>query len=109
MLVTAGYKILAEDIERALNEHPAVLESAVVETPDKNRVSVIKAFVVLAQSYRPSEDLTKELQQHVKNQIEMYKYPRVIEFVKAEDLPRTPSGKVIRKELRERERQKQGL
>ena len=103
MIVTAGYKIPGGEVEAALNNHPAVLESAVVDTPDKERGNVIKAFVVLHEGYEPSETLAQELQDWVKDKIEIYKYPRIIEFAKAEDLPRTSTGKIQRKVLREKE------
>ena len=103
MIVTAGYKIPGGEVEAALNNHPAVLESAVVDTPDEERGNVIKAFVVLHDGYEASETFAQELQDWVKEKIEMYKYPRIIEFAKAEDLPRTSTGKIQRKILRERE------
>ncbi len=106
MIVTAGYKIPGGEVEAALNEHAAVLESAVVDSPDKDRGNLIKAFVVLRQGFQPSGDLVKDLQEHVKSRIEMYKYPRIIEFAKAEDLPRTSTGKIQRNVLREQEKQK---
>ena len=106
MIVTAGYKIPGGEVEAALNNHPAVLESAVVDTPDKGRGNVIKAFVVLKDEYRPSKELVKDLQDFVKKEIEPYKYPRIIEFAKAEDLPRTATGKIQRNVLREREHKK---
>lgn len=103
MIVTAGYKIPGGEVEAALNNHPAVLESAVVDTPDKERGNVIKAFVVLHEGYESSETLAQELQDWVKDKIEIYKYPRIIEFAKAEDLPGTSTGKIQRKVLREKE------
>ena len=106
MIVTAGYKIPGGEVEGALNNHPAVLESAVVDTPDKERGNVIKAFVVLKEDYQPSETLVSELQDFVKNEIEPYKYPRIIEFADAGELPRTSTGKIQRNELREREHAK---
>jgi len=106
MIVTAGYKIPGGEVEGALNDHPAVLESAVVDTPDKERGNVIKAFVVLREEYEPSEALAKELQEWVKQKIEPYKYPRIIEFAKAEALPRTSTGKIQRRVLREKEHAK---
>jgi 2-aminobenzoate-CoA ligase len=105
MIVTSGYKIPAGEVEGALNNHPAVLESAVVDTPDPERSSLIKAFVVLNPGYQPSAELIKQLQDFVKQNIEPYKYPRLIEFRRAEELPRTATGKIQRRILRERERQ----
>jgi 2-aminobenzoate-CoA ligase len=103
MIVTAGYKIPGGEVEGSLNNHPAVLESAVVDTPDKDRGNVIKAFVVLKKGYDESEELVRELQDFVKKEIEPYKYPRIIEFSKADDLPRTATGKIQRNILRDRE------
>jgi acetyl-CoA synthetase len=79
-----------------------VVECAVVGAPDPTGVrgNVVKSFVVLAEGYEPSEALTRELQDHVKNTTAPYKYPRIIEYVK--ELPKTISGKILRRELRER-------
>ena len=106
MIVTAGYKIPGGEVEAALNNHPAVLESAVVDTPDRDRGNIIKAFVVLKDDHLPSETMVTELQDFVKKEIEPYKYPRIIEFSPAEDLPRTSTGKIQRNVLREREHAK---
>jgi 2-aminobenzoate-CoA ligase len=106
MIVTAGYKIPGGEVEGALNDHPAVLESAVVDTPDKERGNVIKAFVVLHEGFEPSEKMVRELQEWVKQKLELYKYPRVIEFAKADDLPRTSTGKIQRHVFREKEHAK---
>ena len=83
-------------------EHEAVVESAVVASPDPVRGEVVKAFVVLAPGYGGSDRLVEELQEHVKRVTAPYKYPREIEFVT--ELPKTISGKIRRVELRERER-----
>jgi len=89
-------------VESALIEHPAVVECAVVGAPDPTggRGNVVKAFVVLAEGYQASEELTRERQDHVKNTTAPYKYPRIIEYVK--ELPKTISGKIMRREVRER-------
>ncbi|MBI1366810.1 MAG: AMP-binding protein, partial [Alphaproteobacteria bacterium] len=101
VIISAGYRIGPFEVESALIEHPAVVESAVVSSPDEIRGEVVKAFVVLAKNQAPSDDLISELQEHVKRTTAPYKYPRKIEFVTS--LPKTISGKIIRKELRERE------
>lgn len=103
MIVTAGYKIPGGEVESALNNHPAVLESAVIGVPDKERGSLIKAFVVLKEGIDPSPELAREMQEFVKQEIEPYKYPRVIEFSKADALPRTTTGKIQRNALRDME------
>ena len=101
VVLSAGYRIGPFEVESALIEHPAVAESAVVSSPDETRGEVVKAFVVLAPGYSASEDLKRELQEHVKRVTAPYKYPRRIDFVG--NLPKTVSGKIRRVELREQE------
>ncbi|MCE5325623.1 MAG: AMP-binding protein [Planctomycetaceae bacterium] len=101
VIITSGYRIGPFEIESALIEHPAVKESAVVASPNVLRGEIVKAFVVLADGYEPSAALVGELQQHVRSITAPYKYPRAIEFVK--ELPKTISGKIKRRELRQRE------
>jgi len=101
VILTSGYRIGPFEIESILIKHPAVKESAVVASPDEVRGEVVKAFIVLIQGYSPSDALIKELQEFVKNNTAPYKYPRKIEFV--EDLPKTISGKIKRKELKMKE------
>lgn len=103
VIKSSGYRIGPFEVESALLEHPAVLECAVTGVPDEIRGAVVKATVVLTKNYRPSEELKKELQEHVKRVTAPYKYPRIIEFV--EELPKTISGKIRRVEIRERDKQ----
>jgi acyl-coenzyme A synthetase/AMP-(fatty) acid ligase len=98
VIISAGYRIGPFEVESALVEHPAVAEAAVVAAPDEERGSVVRAVVVLRDGYQPGEGLARELQEHVRSQTAPYKYPRVVEF--APELPKTPSGKVRRAELR---------
>jgi len=107
VITSAGYRIGPFEVESALLEHPAVLESAVVASPDPDRGAIVKAFVRLKAGVAGSDALAVELQEHVKRVTAPYKYPREIEFVS--DLPKTVSGKIRRVELRQREeRRKQG-
>lgn len=101
VIITSGYRIGPFEVESVLLEHPAVMESAVVASPDPVRGEVVKAFVRLSAGYEPSQQLIKQLQQHVRKLTAPYKYPRKIEFV--EELPKTISGKIRRGELREKE------
>ena len=101
VILSSGYRIGPFEIESVLFEHPAVAESAVVSSPDPTRGEVVKAFVVLVNGVEPSDDLIKELQDYVKATTAPYKYPRKIEFVGT--LPKTISGKIRRKELRDAE------
>jgi acyl-coenzyme A synthetase/AMP-(fatty) acid ligase len=101
IISSAGYRIGPTEVESALIEHPAVVESAVVASPDEERGEVVKAFVVLRPAYQPSNELVDELQKHVQKTTAPYKYPRKIEFV--DSLPKNPSGKLLRRVLRDME------
>ena len=101
VILSAGYRIGPFEVESALLKHPAVIESAVVGSPDNTRGAVVKAFVILAEGFTANEETSKMLQEHVKEITAPYKYPRKIEFV--DSLPKTVSGKIRRIELRERE------
>jgi acyl-coenzyme A synthetase/AMP-(fatty) acid ligase len=101
LIMAAGYRISPFEVESAIISHPEVLECAVVASPDKIRGVIVKAFVILHNKTKASDDLIKEIQEHTKMVAAPYKYPREIEFV--EELPKTQSGKIKRKELRELE------
>lgn len=101
IISSAGYRIGPTEVENALIEHPAVLESAVVASPDSERGEVVKAFIVLHAAYSPSRELSEQLQKHVQQITAPYKYPRRIEFV--DSLPKNPSGKLLRRVLRDME------
>ena len=97
----SGYRIGTFEVESVLMQHPAVVECAVTAAPDPVRGQVVKATIVLAASYKPgSADLIKDIQKFVKETTAPYKYPRIVEFV--EELPKTISGKIKRREIRER-------
>jgi acetyl-CoA synthetase len=100
VIMTAGYRIGPSEVEGELIGHPAVAESAVVGAPDETRGEIIVAFVVLKGGYQRSDELADQLQMHVKEELAAHAYPRRIEFV--DQLPKTPSGKVQRFELRDR-------
>jgi acetyl-CoA synthetase len=104
VIKASGYRIGPFEVESALIEHDAVQEAAVVGSPDLIRGLIVKAFVILAPGHQPSDALVKELQRHVKKVTAPYKYPRAIEFV--DSLPKTISGKIRRKDLREMEMKK---
>ncbi|NQV59331.1 MAG: AMP-binding protein [Alphaproteobacteria bacterium] len=98
IISSSGYRISPFEVESALVEHPAVIESAVVGKPDALRGEIVKAYVILAAGYEGSDELTVEIQDFVKNLTAPYKYPREIEYREA--LPKTISGKIRRVELR---------
>jgi acetyl-CoA synthetase len=99
VIKSSGYRIGPFEVESALQEHPAVLECAVTGAPDEERGAVVKATIVLAKGYEPSDLLKHALQEHVKSVTAPYKYPRVIDFVN--ELPKTISGKIRRVAIRE--------
>jgi acyl-coenzyme A synthetase/AMP-(fatty) acid ligase len=100
IIISAGYRIGPFEVESVLAGHPAVEEAAAVSAPDDERGAVVRAVVVLCDGYEPTAGLRRALQDHVKAQTAPYKYPRQIDFVQR--LPKTPSGKVKRAELRDK-------
>ncbi len=94
----SGYRIGPFEVESALMMHPSVLECAVTAAPDPVRGQVVKATIVLAKGYTASDELKKEIQNHVKKVTAPYKYPRIVEFVT--ELPKTISGKIKRSTIR---------
>ena len=97
IILSAGYRIGPFEVESALQSHPAVAEAAAVATPDPERGAVVRAIVV-PRDREPSAELVRELQEHCKRETAPYKFPRIVEFVA--ELPKTPSGKIKRAELR---------
>ena len=95
----SGYRIGPFEVESAIMTHPSVLECAVTAAPDAIRGQVVKATIVLTKGHSPSEELKKEIQNHVKKVTAPYKYPRIVEFVS--ELPKTTSGKIKRASIRE--------
>ncbi|KFY42753.1 hypothetical protein V494_02271 [Pseudogymnoascus sp. VKM F-4513 (FW-928)] len=102
---SSGYRIGPFEVESTLKLHPSVVESAVISSPDPIRGEVVKAFVILTNQYKDvdQDSLRKELQYFCKKSAAPYKYPRKIQFVPLEFLPRTVSGKIQRAELRKME------
>jgi acetyl-CoA synthetase len=102
VIKSSGYRIGPFEVESALMEHPAVLECAITAVPDPDRGQIVKATIVPSKNYQPSEELAKELQEHVKKVTAPYKYPRLVEFVT--ELPKTISGKIRRVQIRDEDK-----
>jgi len=102
LITSAGYRIGPTEIEDAIARHPDVMAAAVIGVPDTERTEIIKAFVVVAADVEPSEKLADEIRASVRDRLARHEYPRLIEFVTS--LPMTNTGKIIRRELRDREK-----
>ena len=97
VIKSSGYRIGPFEIESTIMELPYVLECGVSAAPDEVRGQVVKASIVLVKGFQGSEQLKKDIQNYVKSRTAPYKYPRIVEF--KESLPKTTSGKIIRKLL----------
>lgn len=101
VIKTSGERVGPFEVESALVEHPAVVEAGVIGKPDPIRGEIIKAFVVLSKNYKPSKELEEKLKDFVKKNLAGHAYPREIEFINS--LPKTRSGKIMRRILRAKE------
>ena len=99
MIISAGYNIAGPEVESALLQHPAVAECGVVGMPDEDRGQIVQAFVVLKPGHTAGAELERALQEHVKQTIAPFKYPRKVVFM--DQLPRTETGKLQRFKLRQ--------
>ena len=97
VIKSSGYRIGPFEIENVIMELPYVLECGVSAAPDEVRGQVVKASIVLVKNFKGSDELRKQIQDYVKSRTAPYKYPRIVEF--KESLPKTTSGKIIRKQL----------
>jgi acetyl-CoA synthetase len=105
IITSAGYRIGPSEIEDCLLKHPKVALAAAIGVPDPLRTEIVKAILVLRPGAEPSAELAREIQEFVKQRLAAHEYPRVIEFV--ESLPMTATGKIMRRELRAAEIEKQ--
>ncbi|MBR7121887.1 MAG: AMP-binding protein [Oscillospiraceae bacterium] len=97
VIKSSGYRIGPFEIENVIMELPYVLECGVSAAPDEVRGQVVKASIVLVKDFKGTDELKKQIQDYVKSRTAPYKYPRIVEF--RESLPKTTSGKIIRKQL----------
>jgi acetyl-CoA synthetase len=104
VIKTSGYRVGPAEVEAKIIEHPAVASCAVIGVPDERRGQSIKAFLKLLPGNQPSPKLIEEIQQHVKTRLAAHEYPREFEFI--DEFPMTVTGKIRRRDLRERELQK---
>ena len=98
IIKSSGYRIGPYEVESAVLSHEAVSNCAITAYPDEIRGQIVKATIILQPNYEPSDELTKDIQNHVKRVTAPYKYPRMIEYV--DEIPETISGKIRRVEIR---------
>ncbi|MGR3218235.1 MAG: acetate--CoA ligase [Candidatus Anammoxibacter sp.] len=101
VIISSGHLIGPFEVESVLIEHPAVAEAAAIGKPDRMSTEVVKAFVALKDGYEPSEELIIDIRQFARKRLTAYARPREIEFV--DSLPKTRSGKIVRRILKARE------
>ena len=106
LITSSGYRIGPSEIEDCLAKHGAVAMAAVIGAPDPVRGDIVKAFIVPAPGVTPGPELEQEIKDFVKTRLSPHEYPRAIEFM--EELPLTATGKIMRRELRKREVEKEG-
>ncbi len=99
LINVSGYKVWPRDVEDVLYQHPAVKEAAVIGVPDEYRGETVKAFVALSSDYR-DKVTPDELIAFCRERLAAFKYPRLVEIM--DELPKTPTGKFLRRELRNR-------
>jgi len=102
MVITGGENVYPSEIESVLGPHPAVKDVAVIGVPDQKWGEAVKAVVIPHDTYTPSDDLGKEIIQWCRGKIAGYKLPKSVDFITDEDMPRTGTGKILHRILRER-------
>jgi 2-aminobenzoate-CoA ligase len=98
MIKSSGYRVAPVEVEEAIAKHPAIADVGVVGVPDRDKGQIIKAVVELKEGFAASDRLTDEIKSFLRNHIAVYKLPRIIQYV--DKLPRTPTGKLLRRLLR---------
>jgi acyl-CoA synthetase (AMP-forming)/AMP-acid ligase II len=102
MIITGGENVYPSEVENVIGAHPAVKDVAVIGVPDEKWGESVTAIVVLHRGYQPGQELAEEIIDFTKGKIAGYKRPKKIEFINDEDMPRTATGKILHRMLRER-------
>jgi acyl-CoA synthetase (AMP-forming)/AMP-acid ligase II len=102
MIITGGENVYPSEVENIVGSHPAVRDVAVIGIPHEKWGEAVKAVVILHEGNAPSEELGKEIIQHCRGKIAGYKIPKSVDFIKEEEMPRTGTGKILHRILRER-------
>ncbi|PLX40836.1 MAG: long-chain fatty acid--CoA ligase [Deltaproteobacteria bacterium] len=102
MIITGGENVYPTEVEKAVGEHPCVKDVAVVGLPDDKWGERVSAFIILRGGFEPTDELSKEIQAFLKDKIAGFKRPKDVIFINDEDMPRTATGKILHRELRDR-------
>ncbi|WP_461395413.1 class I adenylate-forming enzyme family protein, partial [Deferrisoma sp.] len=104
MIITGGENVYPSEVEAVVAQHPAVRDVAVIGVPDPKWGEAVKAVVVLQAGFAASDALAREIQEFCKGRIAGYKRPKIVEFIAEHEMPRTATGKILHRVLRERAR-----
>jgi acyl-CoA synthetase (AMP-forming)/AMP-acid ligase II len=102
MIITGGENVFPSEVENALGAHPAVKDVAVIGVPHDKWGESVHAVVILNDAAEATDLLKTELQKHTRAKIAAYKTPKTIEFIEDDEMPRTGTGKILHRKLRER-------
>ena len=102
MIITGGENVYPSEVEGAVGAHPAVKDVAVIGVPDDKWGEAVKAVVILHDNYEPSEELAREIMGFTKDKIAGFKRPKSVDFIKEDEMPRTGTGKILHRILREK-------
>jgi acyl-CoA synthetase (AMP-forming)/AMP-acid ligase II len=102
MIITGGENVYPSEVESAVGAHEAIKDIAVIGVPDDKWGEAVKAVVVLHDEYGPSEGLAKEIMDFTRGKLAGFKRPKSVDFIKDEDMPRTGTGKIVHRILREK-------
>ncbi|MEW5921120.1 MAG: AMP-binding protein [Bacillota bacterium] len=102
MIITGGENVFPSEVESIVASHPAVKDVAVIGVPDAKWGETVKAVVILHQGYKPDAGMAKEIMEHCKGKIAGYKRPKSVDFINDEEMPRTATGKILHRVLREK-------
>lgn len=102
MIISGGENVYPSEVENAVGAHPAVRDVAVIGVPDQKWGEAVHAVVILHQGYSPSEELKTEIKKFAREKIAGYKVPKSIDFISDDEMPRTGTGKILHRVLRER-------
>jgi acyl-CoA synthetase (AMP-forming)/AMP-acid ligase II len=102
MIITGGENVYPSEIENSVGAHEAIQDVAVIGVPDEKWGEAVKAIVVLNDGYEPSDALAKEILDATRGKLAGYKRPKSIDFIQDEEMPRTGTGKILHRILRDK-------